>query len=225
MTCEEAAGLIVDALLDSLDDRRATELGSHLEGCRACAAEAEEMAALWDELGELPAAGPTARAGLRSAVEMGHRIGSGTSRRVSTGALRKAASILLLLAGGVGGYVLRGGLPSAPAPGPGASTFLLLVRGEEPDARIESSVLTAEYGAWAATLAEDGRLVDANKLADEPGRWVSGASVPDERSRSDVQGYFLITAPDYAAAVELAAASPHIRYGGTFEIRQIEPTG
>ncbi len=75
---------------------------------------------------------------------------------------------------------------------------------------------------WAQALAVEGRLLGGEKLTDEPGRWVSGAPVADERVRSDVSGYFVIRAPSYDEAVDLAMASPHVRYGGVFEIRQID---
>jgi hypothetical protein len=79
-----------------------------------------------------------------------------------------------------------------------------------------------EYRDWALSLADEGRLAGANKLINEPGRWLSG-STADSRTTSDIQGYFLVQASGYGEALEIAAASPHVRYGGTFEIRQIDP--
>ena len=80
----------------------------------------------------------------------------------------------------------------------------------------------SEYRDWAQSLANGGVLVDANKLADEPGRWVSGLPSGDSRERSDVSGYFVISAADYGEAERIAMGSPHIGFGGTFEIRQID---
>jgi hypothetical protein len=81
-----------------------------------------------------------------------------------------------------------------------------------------------EYRDWAVSLASDGRLAGANKLTDEPGRWISGSPAGEIRTRSDVSGYFLVNASDYDEAIEIARASPHIGYGGTFEIRQVDVT-
>ena len=126
----------------------------------------------------------------------------------------------LLLVGGAGGFLARGPV-GGPGPAP-ESAYLFLVRGEEPDEAVPEEALVREYGAWARELAGRGKLLGGDKLADEPGRWVSGTG-EDARTGSDVSGYFVIAASDYAEAIEIANGSPHIRYGGTFEIRQIDP--
>ena len=175
------------------------------------------MGALWKGLGELSAPPAAPRAG----IVFRRRLAATRQQRYAP-LLRAAAAVALLLVGGAGGYLLRGpGL--APVPTAGASTFLLLVRGEEPLAPVSGDTLVKEYGAWAASLAEQGRLVGANKLMDEPGRWISAPASRDTRARSDVSGYFLVSAAGYDEAVEIAGSSPHIRYGGTFEIREVDP--
>jgi hypothetical protein len=229
MKCEDATDLIIDSLMDSLDARQARELASHIETCEACAGEAESMQAVWDGLEELGV--PSERHGAagrgrttvdtsRTAMEIGHRIAR-PRRRPMAMPSQIAASIALLLLGSLGGYLARGPVPP-PLPQAGSSAFLMLVRGEEPDAQIPGDVLVEEYRTWAQALAVEGRLLGGEKLTDEPGRWVSGAPVADERVRSDVSGYFVIRAPSYDEAVDLAMASPHVRYGGVFEIRQID---
>jgi hypothetical protein len=136
--------------------------------------------------------------------------------------LRVAAAIALLLLGAAGGYGLRGGGPEAVTSSD-ATTFMLLVRGDERmQAPVSGDALVREYMDWASSLRERGRLVGANKLMDEPGRWVSTAAA-ETRLASDVSGYFLITAADYDEAIRIAEDSPHIRYGGTFEIRRVDP--
>lgn len=93
----------------------------------------------------------------------------------------------------------------------------------EPVMRVTGDTLVQEYRAWAASLANEGRLVGANKLTDEPGRWISAFAAVETRTGSDVSGYFLVSASGYEEAMEIARSSPHIKYGGTFEIRQIDP--
>ncbi len=221
MKCEDAVDLIVDSLLDSLDEQRRDQLAVHIESCPACAAEAKRMSMLWDGLGQLdaPAAAP------RAAVEFGRRLANELRAPRFGPLLRIAAAVVLLLIGAAAGYGLRGGgepVTDQSATAPPASTFLLLVRGEEPQAPVSGDALVQEYAAWASALGDQGRLVGANKLTNEPGRWVSTAAT-ERRTRSDVQGYFLISAADYDEATQIAQGSPHIRYGGTFEIRQIDP--
>jgi len=217
MKCENVIDLVVDSLMDTLDDEQRAALDAHLETCASCAAEAETMRMMWEGLGELgaPEAGP------RVAVELGRRLADDRSRRRSTPLLRAAAVIALLLAGAAGGYVARGGgSPVVTSHDP--NTFMFLVRGEEPQAPVSGSELVQEYIDWASSLGEEGRLVGGNKLTDEPGRWVSTATT-ETRTQSDVSGYFIIAAADYDEAIRIAGTSPHIRYGGTFEIRRIDP--
>lgn len=232
MRCEDATDLIIDSIMDSLDEEQARDLATHLASCDACALEARRLREVWTALGalEVPAGGRRGhvdRVGMRP-VSVG---GKPTGGRWSTG--RLAASLALLLVGGAVGYVAGGASASPGASAhPGAiphaaaqaegSAFLLLVRGEEPDAQVRSEVLMEEYGTWAMELARDGRLLAGEKLADEPGRWISGASVEDTRERSDVSGYFVVRAPSYDEAISLAMESPHVRYGGVFEVRQID---
>lgn len=219
MKCENAVDLIVDSLMDSLDEEQRKDLSAHIQSCESCAAEAEKMSAIWKGLGELRAPGPAPQA----AFEFGRRLSAERSRRRYTPLFRAAASIALLLLGAAGGSFLARGDGSPPIAQPtGAPTFLLLVRGAHPEASVPGERLVQEYREWASSLADEGRLAGANKLTDEPGRWLSG-SAAEGRTRSDIQGYFLVHASSYSEALEIAGASPHIRYGGTFEIRQIDP--
>jgi len=218
MKCENAVDLIVDSLMDSLDDHQQQELAAHIQSCPSCAVEAEKMKDLWEGLGELRVPMPSSQA----AFALGRRVSAGRSRYRWAPPLQAAAAAALLLLGGVGGFLARGS-GSPPGSASTDTSFLLLVRGEEPQGAVQGEALVQEYQAWAASLASDGRLVGANKLMDEPGRWVSGAAARDPRTQSDVSGYFVVNAASYGEAIEIARSSPHIRYGGTFEIREIDP--
>ena len=207
MKCEHAIDLVIDSLMDSLDADQQRLLEQHLATCVACAGQAETMRWSWDALGRIEAPATSVPPIAVTAQVSGPRPW-----------WRAAAAIALFVLGGATGFGIRsaGSEPGAAA-GP---TFLLLVRGENP-AGIPSDTLVREYGEWAAELAADGRLVAAEKLTDEAGRWVSGSAM-DTRDRSDVSGYFVVTASDYDQAAEIASSSPHVRYGGTFEIRRID---
>jgi hypothetical protein len=176
------------------------------------------MGALWKGLGELsvPPAAPHA------AVLLGSRLATARRQHRYVPLLRAAAVVLILL-GGAGGYLLRGDGAPRSVPVIEASTFLFLVRGEEPQGPVTGESLVREYQDWASSLARQGYLVGANKLMDEPGRWISASTAGETRTRSDVSGYFLVNASGYDEAVAIAGSSPHIRYGGTFEIREVDP--
>lgn len=218
MMCETAVDRIIDSLMNSRDERFDEDLSAHLRTCDSCSVEAERMRLLWKQLGRLsvPEAKPHA------AVEFGRRLSASRRSRLAP-LLQAAAAIALVALGAAVGYAGRGdGLDGATLPVSGEPTFMLLVRGE-PQAPGGPASVVREYRQWAQSLAADGNLVGGNKLMDEPGRWLTGSTVGDPRTNSDVTGYFLVGASDYEEAIEIARTSPHIRYGGTFEIRQVDP--
>ncbi|RPH49597.1 MAG: hypothetical protein EHM84_06320 [Lysobacterales bacterium] len=73
------------------------------------------------------------------------------------------------------------------------------------------------YAAWMASLERSGRLLSAVRLA--PERMLVGAV---ERSESvpPASGVVIVQAANDSDARQLALASPHVRYGGTIEIRK-----
>jgi hypothetical protein len=165
---------------------------------------------------------PVPPAGSQADIRFGRRVARHGIADRSRPALQVAAAIALLLLGGAGGYWMRGPDTSVPPVAGDDGSYLLLVRGPEPDTGDPPEVIVGEYVAWANELADRGLLIGGNKLRDEPGRWISGATVPDTRTVSDVSGYFLISAANYEEAVATAEDSPHIKYGGTFEIREVD---
>ena len=96
----------------------------------------------------------------------------------------------------------------------------------------EMQAVIAEYSAWSERLAAQGKFLGGQKLADEGGRSISanggGMSVTDgpfNETKEVIGGYFSIRAGDYDEAVRIAEDCPHLGYGGTIEIREIEETG
>jgi hypothetical protein len=108
--------------------------------------------------------------------------------------------------------------------------FILFVRGgyaseanlspEEIQERI------GKYRSWSGNLASAGKLVDANKISDEPHilSRPNGKFVVEKPALSEdtVGGYFVIEAADYPEALKLSEACPIFEHGGSLEIRQIE---
>ena len=86
------------------------------------------------------------------------------------------------------------------------------------------------YVAWGDKLRTAGVLEGGQKLADEPGRVMRARNGevrvtdgPYSESKELLGGYYIISASDYEKAVELARDCPHFQYGGTIEVREIDP--
>jgi hypothetical protein len=84
-----------------------------------------------------------------------------------------------------------------------------------------------EYSAWAGDLRKSGLLVGGEKLTDDArvlradGGRVAASEVRATVPEQSIAGYFLIQARDYQQAVAIAEGCPHVRHGGSIEIRQI----
>jgi hypothetical protein len=114
--------------------------------------------------------------------------------------------------------------------------FMLLLH-EDPSGFAELSpqdieTVVREYTAWRVRLAEEGRVVGGEKLADEGGRWLTApdgavrvVDGPFAEAKEVIGGYFMVQAADYGEAVQVARTCPHLRYGGRIELRQVEDLG
>jgi hypothetical protein len=142
--------------------------------------------------------------------------------------LAVAASLLLFVLGTLAGA--RWG--ATPERKTGAAEFMLVLRsaaGQSPPvAPDEVRQRVGEYSTWAGRLRQQGVRVDGEKLRREA-RILrgtdAGAVVSEERSEASqdaIAGYFLIEALNYEQAVKVAEGCPHLKYGGTIEIRQID---
>jgi hypothetical protein len=89
--------------------------------------------------------------------------------------------------------------------------------------------MVAEYSAWREGLAERGALLASNLLDAATGVELRGMpsgvavteGVPHSASGEYVSGYYLVAAADLSSARELARTSPHLRYGGSIELRPV----
>lgn len=86
-----------------------------------------------------------------------------------------------------------------------------------------------KYMAWGARMREAGIMEVGHKLTDEPGKVIRGrdgqARVTDgpySETKEVLGGYYLIDADSYEQAVERSRDCPHLEYGGTIEVRQID---
>jgi hypothetical protein len=92
--------------------------------------------------------------------------------------------------------------------------------------------IIAAHQAWAERLAAAGQLVSGEKLTDDGGRHLrrSGEKVlasdgPYAEAHDVIGGFYIVQAPDLAAAEALAAECPHQHGRQWIEIRAIEQLG
>ena len=86
-----------------------------------------------------------------------------------------------------------------------------------------------KFVAWREKVSSQKLLVGSHKLADDPGKVMRGKGQvrvtdgPYSETKEVLGGYFLIEAPNYHAAVDLARDCPGLEYGGTIEVREVDP--
>jgi hypothetical protein len=88
-----------------------------------------------------------------------------------------------------------------------------------------------KYSAWSRRAAQKG-LLAGHKLRDGEGRVARRAAGqlrvidgPFTESKEVLGGVYLIEAATYDEVLALVSDSPHLEYGGTIEIREIEEIG
>jgi hypothetical protein len=86
-----------------------------------------------------------------------------------------------------------------------------------------------KYIAWGDRLRAAGVIKDGNKLTDEPGRVMRTndgqtrvTDGPYSETKEVLGGYYVLEAASYEQAVDRARDCPHLEYGGTIEVRQID---
>lgn len=151
--------------------------------------------------------------------------GRPTRRRRVVTTIAGLAAAAALFAGGV----LVGRRSEPPPPAAATSQFLLLLY-EGPQYRQppagEEAGRVREYSAWAGERAAREELVGGEKLRDRGEVVVrgDGTSSPPVAGAERLAGYFVVRATTAGGAVEIARSCPHLRYGGSIVIREIEPT-
>ncbi|HSE99075.1 MAG TPA: YciI family protein [Blastocatellia bacterium] len=139
-----------------------------------------------------------------------------------------AAGVALFVSGAVAGIWWA----SAQSSDTRLPQFMLVLRMTPQELRAvaadEERSRVEEYSAWARNVGQAGALIGGEKLKDEvwllntvDGRAAISDRWPDSTEKV-IAGYFLIQARDYEQAIRIAEGCPHLKYGGTVEVRQIE---
>ena len=112
------------------------------------------------------------------------------------------------------------------------SEFMLLfhherMNGYQPSPE-ELQAIIGTWQAWLGGIAAQGALVTTNMLEDS-GQTLHADGLITDGPYTEVKemlgGYTTVTAPDLAAATELAKGCPIFGYGGRVEIRQVSILG
>jgi hypothetical protein len=220
--CQQTREAALDTLISGTDMPAAAR--QHASGCAQCRAELEQLSILWRDLGRLPVRPVTVPDAqtvwqLATTTKWNARIPMRRTQLI-------AALIGCLLLGAVGGYALQRGTTAQPASS--GSTFLLLLHeSATSDSKYtpeQMRSIVGEYRDWAQRLDAEKRLVSAEKLGTDS-RWLApdGSQLAIDQAEI-VSGFFLLRARDYDEALQLARSSPHLKYGGTIEVRAIEST-
>ena len=252
MECEHIREEFVERLTGTLDPARLRAIDDHLNGCAACRAETERLRELWAELATLNVPAGASGAGriermidarTRSAAG-GASLASGPrrhtrGREIAFSLVGLAASLFIGMAlGHRSTNATRDTVILAPniaAASAAKQKYVLLLHGParaqpltQPTAADSAAerAIVAEYSAWARGLAAAGSLVMAEKLADDPLTVLaaSGATEATRGTADELGGFFVIQAADSAEAFRIARDCPHLRHGGTVQVRRIEPT-
>ena len=82
-----------------------------------------------------------------------------------------------------------------------------------------------KYMAWTKKpfTVDSKRLAqDAGKVIRAQGGKARTTDGPYSETKEWLGGYYLIEAPNYEAAVEASRDCPHLEYGGTIEVREVD---
>ena len=117
--------------------------------------------------------------------------------------------------------VLDRSATTAAPPVTGPRYVLLLYAGGTsiagaPDAR------RREYADWARGLASRGVAISGEELSEEAHEIPASDPAPSAPPAAPLpRGFFVVSAPDLAAAQRIASSCPHLRYGGRIVVKQI----
>jgi len=112
MQCEEIREQFADYVIDQVEESNRRRITEHLNSCRACRTELDELNALWQQLGNVPSAEPASD--LRGQFDLmlqAYQDGHRSARLWYWPALQAGIAAALLVLGVVIGYGIRG--PSA----------------------------------------------------------------------------------------------------------------
>jgi hypothetical protein len=142
---------------------------------------------------------------------------------------RAAGALATVMLFGVLGFGLGKWQSNTPEIAAGQSLFVLfLYDGDESSGDEAKQVI--EYGNWAMHVSRAGTMITGEKLKYDglvlrvANGHLETRELAGEPRNIALGGYFLIAAKDLEEASRIAASCPHLKYGGTIAVREIDPT-
>lgn len=132
--------------------------------------------------------------------------------------LKWAATIVLAAASFYTGIIYQQNKTTLPMEINPNLGYMLILHEDESFNPGEPMEMFEEYSEWMESTMEKGVKIDGQELAVNAVKVSSrGTDVPDGSDR--VTGYFILEANSMDEAVAVARANPHIKYGGTIEVK------
>lgn len=86
-----------------------------------------------------------------------------------------------------------------------------------------------KYMAWGNKVRQQGVFVGSEKLTDGGGRVIRGSGSkaritdgPFSEGKEVLGGYYTIEAASYEKALDICRDHPHLEFGGTIEVREVD---
>jgi hypothetical protein len=107
--------------------------------------------------------------------------------------------------------------------------FMLLLKGQGNWDQMSPSEMEAaykQYSGWSRQLRDENRFIDGDELDRackiiSPGPTSVITDGPFAESKEAVGGYYMITANDLDEAAKIALGCPHLKFGGSVEVRPV----
>ncbi len=130
-------------------------------------------------------------------------------------AISIAASVLIFFAGSYWGKQSLSTSAINPTLG-----YMLILHEDENFQPGDPMAMFEEYSTWMQNTDESGITISGQELSPEAVLVKSNNSISlDEEASERITGYFILEAKTKEEALKVARLNPHIKYGGTIEVK------
>lgn len=124
-----------------------------------------------------------------------------------------AAAVTLLAAGVLLGKYLFALAPDAPS-----YNYMLVLYEDDSFHPGDPEAMFNEYSEWMQQIYEQGVVIDGQEM--KPQSVVVGIEKQERQPEKRVGGYFVLKASSLDEVIAIVKDSPHLKYGGTIEVKE-----